>query len=198
MPFVTLGLPNHDVLPGVSANDHHTATVAGDLNHQDLANRAATDHHTATVAGDLNLADMAERLHASLTSVAATDHRGAATQAEMESEANSANVVRGSTVRFSPGVAKGWAVIAADGTLTASYNVASITDTGIGDRTVVWDDDFSSADYAISNSTMEPTVVAHMIASGNAQVGSVQVTIFDAEGNTAADERHHIIAFGDQ
>lgn len=43
MPIVTLGLPNHDNIPGVSANDHHTPTVAGDLNLADLAARAHGD-----------------------------------------------------------------------------------------------------------------------------------------------------------
>lgn len=56
MPLVTLGLPNHDTLPGVSANDHHTATVGGDL----------------------NLADLAEKDHASLESVTSDQHHAQA------------------------------------------------------------------------------------------------------------------------
>ena len=42
--------------------------------HDELGSVTATDHHTATVAGDLDLADMNERLHASLTSVGTDDH----------------------------------------------------------------------------------------------------------------------------
>lgn len=52
MPFVSLGIPSHDVLPGVST----------------------ADHHTQTVAPDLNLADLAERLHASLATVTVDQH----------------------------------------------------------------------------------------------------------------------------
>lgn len=52
MPFVSLGLPNHDTIPGVSANDHHTATVAADI----------------------NLNDLAEKLHASLAAPGSDDH----------------------------------------------------------------------------------------------------------------------------
>lgn len=82
MAFTRTGTPNHDTLAGVSANDHHTPTVAGDLNLADLAERlhasltsvGVGDHHTATVAGDLSLAALAERLHASLTSVGVDDH----------------------------------------------------------------------------------------------------------------------------
>lgn len=55
MPFVTLGLPNHDTIPGVSANDHHVPTVAGDLDladlnaraHADLSDAPANAHHAA-------------------------------------------------------------------------------------------------------------------------------------------------------
>lgn len=54
MPIVTLGLPSHDTIPGVSTADHHTATVASDLNLADMAARAHSDlsdapidaHHT--------------------------------------------------------------------------------------------------------------------------------------------------------
>ena len=56
MPFVTLGLPNHDSIPGVSAADHHAATVAGDLDladlnaraHADLSDAPADAHHAQT------------------------------------------------------------------------------------------------------------------------------------------------------
>ncbi len=34
MPFVTLGLPNHDSIPGVSADDHHT-TAHTAVSHSD-------------------------------------------------------------------------------------------------------------------------------------------------------------------
>lgn len=65
MPFVTLGLPNHDTIPGVSASDHHTATVAGDLNLADMAARAHTNlsdapadaHHTQTHGGSNHTLD---------------------------------------------------------------------------------------------------------------------------------------------
>lgn len=50
MPFVTLGLPNHDNLPGVSSTDHHTPTVAGDLALAGLATRAHADLSDAPVA----------------------------------------------------------------------------------------------------------------------------------------------------
>lgn len=145
MPFVTLGLPNHDVLPGVSANDHHTPTVAGDLNHQDLANRGASDHHVATVAGDLNLNDLAEKSHDNLTGVSTNDHLAVPNQGEYESESTAQRAFNASLCRHIPGVAKlGVSITSTGATEGTLYNVASVTDTGTGDRTVVVDDDFNA------------------------------------------------------
>ena len=50
---------------------------------------------------------------------------------------------------------KGYLRIAADGASYAGgYNIASLTDTNTGDRTIVWDTDFSDTDYSIvTNST---------------------------------------------
>lgn len=74
MVTVSLGIPSHDVLPGVSAADHHTATVAGDLNHQDLANRGVNDHH----AQSHNLASHSTEAHAELSAVGTDDHHAQA------------------------------------------------------------------------------------------------------------------------
>lgn len=81
MAFTRTGAVSHAVLPGVTATQHHTATVAGDLNHQDLAARGVSDHHTATVAGDLSLANMAVRAHANLSDAPADAHHAQAHQA---------------------------------------------------------------------------------------------------------------------
>lgn len=43
MAFITLGIPTHNTIQGVSPTDHHTATVAADISLADLAARAHSD-----------------------------------------------------------------------------------------------------------------------------------------------------------
>jgi hypothetical protein len=73
-----------------------------------------------------------------------------ASKANMEAEATGALYVPPDLVKDSPGVAKGWVRINADGTIFGSgvdYNVASITDHSTGRRVVVWDTDFADTNY---------------------------------------------------
>ncbi len=47
-------------------------------------------------------------------------------------------------------VVKGWCQVSANGTtINDSFNVASVTDTGVGDLTVVWDRDFANQTYVV-------------------------------------------------
>ena len=121
-----------------------------------------------------------------------------ATQAAIEAETDEATYVSPNRVRNSPGVAKGWCQIAAAGTLSSpSYNVASVTDTGVGNRTIVWDVDFSSGVYACIGS------LAQLVSGGNDvwdyssfAVGSVlHQTRLDA---ALTDYATSTTAFGDQ
>lgn len=63
MVSVGLGIPNHDVLPGVSATDHHVATVAGDLNYIDLADIVTNSGPTVAELETLTDASNADALH---------------------------------------------------------------------------------------------------------------------------------------
>ena len=72
----------------------------------------------------------------------------AATQAEMEAGSSTTAYVTPGRTHNHPGVAKVWCVWGADAAIDDSYNVASITDTGPGDWTVVVDTDFSSINWA--------------------------------------------------
>ena len=73
-----------------------------------------------------------------------------ATQAEAEAESNVDKYIPPDLIKNSPGVAKGWCRITAGGALVSGdYNTASITDTGTGDRTIVWDTDFADVNYSV-------------------------------------------------
>ena len=125
-----------------------------------------------------------------------------ATQAEMEAESAVAHFVPPDLVKNSPGVAKGWCHIAADGTISGStaypnsYNIDTITDTGTGDRTIVWDTDFSQTVYAVAGSWGDNTTDGYMSYITYA-AGSIRLILaLDAGGNT--DVITSQVAFGDQ
>ena len=49
------------------------------------------------------------------------------------------------------GLAKAWCQLTGTGpTINDSYNLASVTDTGVGQRTTVWTNPFSNDDYAMA------------------------------------------------
>jgi hypothetical protein len=79
-----------------------------------------------------------------------------ATQAQMEAETASPIFVPPDLVKNSPGVAKAWVHYdhKASSTL-AEYNIDSVTDSAAGLFTVVFDVDFSSANYAIAGINRE-------------------------------------------
>ena len=62
-----------------------------------------------------------------------------------------------------------------------NYNIASITDTATGDRTIVFDTDFSGTSYtavAQTDNTSTSVTVYKAVFSGQA-VGSVRLRIFN-------------------
>lgn len=179
MPFIVRGTPSHDILPGVST----------------------ADHHTATVAGDLNLADLAERSHLSLTPVTVNDHLFDSPQTSFESESAIQGAVRPSRIRFSPGVAKAACHITAAGLLSVpDYNVASITDTGTGDRIIVWDADFTSVIYfPVTQQTDEGPSTNHASESQHTlAVGSMVLEMASQDGTSLADVASATIVLGVQ
>ena len=117
-----------------------------------------------------------------------------ATQAAIEAETDEATYVSPNRARNSPGVAKAYCQITGPGALAAgSYNVTSVTDTGTGDRTIVWNTDFSSADYSVVGALES---LGHFYVDTHA-VGSVHLTTTNT-ANTITDRASGQAAFGDQ
>ena len=124
-----------------------------------------------------------------------------ATQAEMEAETAVAHFVPPDLVKNSPGVAKAWCKINAAGALqTGDYNVASVTDSGTGDRTIVFDTDFADTNYVPLSHAYASTTLnihpEHPVASF--ATGSVDLNMYDTEGNSADDRESTTVVFGDQ
>ena len=118
-------------------------------------------------------------------------------QAALEAETNENTYAPPDLIKHSPGVAKGWCHIAAAGTLnTPNYNVASVTDTGVGDRTVVWDIDFSTAVYAASVDKEGDDGFSIDVPSATYAVGSLRVVAYQA--TLKVDIVHTVTVHGDQ
>jgi hypothetical protein len=125
-----------------------------------------------------------------------------ATQSDLEDEGttNADRYVSPEVARFHPGAVKQWCRIAGAGTLSSpSYNTASITDTGAGDRTVVIATDFSDADYYSSGQRHEtPVGNTGQVGTLSLAVGSYQAVFVRHSDQTAVDQEGSTVACGDQ
>lgn len=71
----------------------------------------------------------------------------AAAQADQETSTSTTTYVAPGTQQFHPSAAKCWARAAGVGTLTESFNITSVTDTGTGDLDITIATDFSTATW---------------------------------------------------
>ena len=121
-----------------------------------------------------------------------------ATQAEMEAETAGAKFAPPDMIKYSPGVAKVWCRILADGTLDQpDYNVASVTDTGTGDRIINYTTDFSDISYGAVSSCSIDVDNGSTPALLTYAVGSIRLLIKNSSG-TDIDEIGGVVICGDQ
>jgi len=120
-----------------------------------------------------------------------------ATQAEMEAASSTTAYVTPGRAQHHPGVVKASVRIASAGTIESNdYNVASITDTATGNRTIVWDVDFDNEFYAVAstNSTNDSVFARHTTFAA----GSVVLQVVNAANSALADSGTSTIAVGVQ
>lgn len=125
---------------------------------------------------------------------------GMATQAFQEAGASLTTIVTPGRQQFHPSAAKGWVEIAADASITASYNVTSITDNGAGDFSTVWATDFSSAAYCpVAISQLDTDCYAR-ITSTDFAAGVTRVQNRTVAASPSGTDPDHcmVVAFGDQ
>jgi hypothetical protein len=122
-----------------------------------------------------------------------------ANQTAIEAETNQDTYIPPDLIKHSPGVAKAWLGITLAGALeTPSYNIASVTDTGTGDRTIIFDVDFSSVVYGAGHAFVDlPSLSGWQYNFGAQAVGGIQLAIWN-EGDTATDVPSLQVFFGDQ
>lgn len=82
--------------------------------------------------------------------------------------------------------------IAASGSLIGqSENISSVTDEGVGQRTIIWNQDYANPDYHVS---ITPTAGQFGIASKS--IGSISIKTFEYQ-DLPADRELHIFAIGE-
>jgi microcompartment protein CcmK/EutM len=125
----------------------------------------------------------------------------AATQAEMEATSSNTVAATPSNTQFHPGVAKCWLVTAGAGSpsITASRNITSITDDGVGLLTVTIATDFSSDQIAaVATARVGAGTTPYFITYNSASGGSGQLKAYDAAGAAFDVDGYAFVAFGDQ
>ncbi len=91
---------------------------------------------------------------------------------------------------------KGWAYVAANGTLLASFNVTSAR-TGAGKYTITWGTNFSSANYSITTSCDKSGGVFAQASPVTRTAGTVTIEVGE-QGSGFLDRIWSIAAFGEQ
>ena len=162
---------------------------------QDLADLAAAGRGAAAQTYTSNGAGSAP------TWQAAAGGPARATQAALEAETDEATYTSPDRVKYSPGVAKGWCQITAAGALgTPDYNISTVTDTGVGNRTINFSVAFSSAVYAASYSMGQSAcaiLTTNVFATGS--VGLIMYVIGSlGDCATEADAINSCVFHGDQ
>ena len=125
----------------------------------------------------------------------------AASQAEMEAATSNTVAATPSNTQFHPGVAKCWLVTAGAGTpsITASHNITSITDDGVGLLTVTIATDFSSDQIAaVATARVGSGTTPYFITYNSASGGSGQLKAYDSAGAAFDVDGYTFAAFGDQ
>lgn len=119
-----------------------------------------------------------------------------ATQAEMETATSTTVFPTAATTQNHPGVAKAWVSITSTGALEApDYNVASITDTGTGDRNVVFTTAMSSAVYATAGASLGDAV---FIRITNRTTALFRIEVMNSGNTGKTDVATTHIVTGDQ
>ena len=122
---------------------------------------------------------------------------GAATQAQQEQGTSTSVFTSPLRQQFHPSAAKFWlAWLTSTTALSASYNVNSVTNTGVGNETVTIETDFSTSSWAgfATANQVNAFTIGHVASK---TVGTVQVLFVDNAQN-AVDVQGNVMGFGDQ
>jgi len=191
----TLEFSVNDVAQAVFGASALTGNVVGTGSSQVAQGSHTTPAATATAAGHVPVPpnNTTTFLRGDMTFAAPTS-TAEATQTEVEAESAVAAFVPPDLVKNSPGVAKAWCSIDSAGTLrTLDYNIATVGDTGIGNRDVNYTTAFSGSIYA---NVGNPETAGEVVFTSQTTV-DVNLLTFDSAG-VAADRGSTQAWHGDQ
>ncbi len=188
-----------------------TASAIGHLGGEIVGIQVLGAGTTASVQNHIGGGTVGIQVFTATTTASASNPLGItsiaqATQAALEAETDEDTYAPPDLIKHNPGVAKVWVKFDLAGTVNASQNVDSVTDTGTGDWTVNITTDFSDADYAVVPGWRDDDAGGdELVADIGAQAaGSFQVILVDTGGvgndliDPAAADDMHAVAFGDQ
>lgn len=120
----------------------------------------------------------------------------AASQAEQETGSSLTVFVSPGRQQYHPSAAKAWVQAGTTGNAVTSYNVSSVTDTGVGDATINLTTQFSSANYCAFG-TMSAGAAYFGHINSIAQ-GSFRIQVRDTSGTLIDPSFFMGAAYGDQ
>lgn len=122
-----------------------------------------------------------------------------ATQAEMEAGTSTTAFVSPAKAQFHPSAAKVWLQVGITGNIQASYNVTSVTDTGVGVATPVYTTDFSSTTYAAITGVLAPDAGAGTSFVSAIAVDGCTIQNENSANGAALDPTFFmLVCYGDQ
>lgn len=83
-------------------------------------------------------------------------------------------------------------------TIEGDHNVASISDLGVGDYQINWEDDFANVNYAVCVSATIPGVGPARCNPKTFNTASAVIGTFDGSNSLVDTDRICVIAFGDK
>jgi len=120
-----------------------------------------------------------------------------ATQSDQETGTSTVVAVAPGTQQFHPSASKVWGKANTSGSMSASYNMTSVTDSGTGLLGVSIATDFSSVNYsAVTNPSVNSQPGITAITDQSA--GSMNLATWSVSNNLADPTAWHWSAFGDQ
>lgn len=134
-----------------------------------------------------------------------TTGNGQATQADQETGTSTTTYVTPGRQQFHPAAAKFWVAWATTGTtISVSYNVTSVTNTGVGDELVTVATDFSTANWVcVGTAASGGGTNTVIVNAGTKAAGTQQLLLTNSPdapaANALADSTMlQVVGFGDQ
>lgn len=125
-----------------------------------------------------------------------------ASQSDMETATSTTKATAPGRQHYHPSAAKAWAAFQNDGTILASYNVASIGKNGTGDFTINIGTDFSSANYVGVAMSGANSGVGSLLTSVVAiTAGTFRIQVKSGAGSVTDPDTPNLVMavfFGDQ